>query len=73
MWYMSEEAKSKKKVKKSLFKGMKSEFKKIVWPDRDDVIKKTTAVVIVTIIVGIIISLLDSALKFGMDKILMIG
>jgi preprotein translocase subunit SecE len=73
---MSDETKVKEESKKKgggLFKGMKSEFNKIVWPDREAVVKKTTAVVIVTIILGIIIALVDGALRFGMDKILTLG
>ena len=52
---------------------LKSEFKKIIWPDKNTVIKETTAVVLVTVILGAIIALLDFIIKTGLDKILQIG
>ena len=56
--------------KKSFFKGLKSEFKKIVWPDRKKLTKETTAVFIISVILGIIISVIDLVIKFGFDKLL---
>ncbi len=52
---------------------LKSEFKKIIWPDKNTVIKETTAVVVVTVILGAIIALLDLIIKTGLDKILQMG
>ena len=37
------------KVKKSYFKGLKAEYKKIMWPDRKTLATQTTAVVVVSI------------------------
>ncbi len=59
--------------KKSFFKGLKSEFKKIVWPDKESLTKQTTAVVIITVLLGIIISIIDLVIKFGFDKLLQLG
>ena len=59
--------------KKSFFKGLKSEFKKIVWPDKKTLTKETTAVVVISVILGIIISIIDLVIKFGFDKILQLG
>lgn len=59
--------------KKGFFSNMKAEFKRIVWPDKDTVVKESTAVVVVTLILGIIIALLDWAIKLGLDKIIQIG
>ena len=61
------------KKKKSFFKGFKAEFKRIIWPEKDTVIKETTAVVIVTVILGAIIALLDFVIKLGLDKIIQMG
>lgn len=61
------------KKKKSFFKSLKAEFKRIIWPDKDTVIKETTAVVIVTVILGAIIALLDFVIKLGLDKIIQMG
>lgn len=65
--------KSKKKTKKSFFHGLKAEFKKIIWPEKDALMKETSAVLIVTIVLGVIISIIDLIIKTGMDKILQIG
>lgn len=47
--------------KKSFFKGVSIEFKKIIWPDRDTLIKQTILVVIISLLLGIIISVIDGA------------
>ena len=52
------------------WKGVKAEFKKIVWPDKVTVAKESAAVVIISVILGAIIALVDMAIKFGLDKIL---
>jgi preprotein translocase subunit SecE len=57
----------------SFFKALKAEFKRVIWPDKDTIIKETTAVVIVTVILGVIIALLDFVIKTGLDKIIQIG
>ena len=61
------------KKKGSFFKSFKAEFKRIIWPDKDTVIKETTAVVVVTVILGAVIALLDFIIKFGIDKIIQMG
>ena len=68
---MGSEAKTNEAPKKkSFFKGIKSEFKRIIWPDRDSVTKETIAVVVVTVILGLIIAGLDFAIQLGLDAIL---
>lgn len=61
---------AEKAPKKSWFKGMKSEFKKIVWPDKETLTKQTVVVTIVTILLGIIIYLLDYVIELGIGFIL---
>lgn len=61
------------KEKGSRIQALKAEFKRIIWPDKDTIVKETTAVVIVTVILGAIIALLDFVIKTGLDKILQIG
>ena len=63
---MGETVKTKKQ-KKSWFKGLKAEFKKIVWPDQKSLTKETAAVVIVSIVVGVIISVVDLIARFGIE------
>ena len=43
--------------------GIKAEFKKIVWPNKDDIVKQTIAVISSSIAIGIIISILDFIFK----------
>lgn len=67
-------AKDKSAKKKSgFFRSLKAEFKKIVWPDKETITKETTAVVVVTVILGAIIALLDFVIKTGLDKLIQIG
>lgn len=48
-----------KKKKKSFFKGVKQEWKKITWPTAGDVTKQTFIVVAVTFIMAAIIAAID--------------
>ena len=57
---MAEEKKVAKKDRKSWWKGLKSEFGKIVWPDKKTLVKQTIAVVVISIIVCLLITLVDS-------------
>ena len=43
----------------SFFKGVRTEFKKIIWPDRYTLAKQLVAVLIVTVLTGILIALVD--------------
>ena len=53
-------------VKKvGFFKRVKTEFKKIVWPSREDVTKETLVVVIATIVLGTLIALVDFVVNKG--------
>ena len=56
-----------KAQKKSWFKGLKAEFKKVVWPDKNTLAKQTTAVVSVSVLLGALIAVIDAILKYGID------
>ena len=62
--------KQEKAPKKSWFKGLKSEFKKISWPDKETLVKESAAVIVITVILGIVIALVDMAVNSGVDLIL---
>jgi preprotein translocase subunit SecE len=64
---MGENANAEKAPKKSWFKGLKLEFNKIIWPDQKSLAKQTTAVVAISIILGLIISAIDVIIKYGVD------
>lgn len=59
--------KTEKTQKKSWFKGLQTEFKKVVWPDKKALVKQTTAVITVSILLGAAISIVDALLKYGID------
>ena len=59
--------------KKSRLQGLKAEFRRIIWPDKETIKQETTAVVVSTVILGIIIALLDLLIKTGLDKVFQIG
>ena len=56
-----------KTQKKSWFKGLKAEFNKIVWPDKNTLAKQPTAVVAVSVVLGALISVVDALLRYGID------
>jgi preprotein translocase subunit SecE len=63
------EAVADKVPKKSWFKGLKSEFKKIIWADRKTITKQTIAVVSISVVLGLIITVIDAILQYGINFI----
>ena len=49
------------------FSNLKGEFNKIVWADRKDVSKQTTAVVCVSVVVALVIIVVDAVINYGVD------
>ena len=66
-------ANTAKAPKPSFIKGLKAEFRKVVWPDQETVSKQSATVVVVTVLLGTVIALLDFAIKKGLDIILFLG
>ena len=65
---MGDSAEKKAKASKpSFFKGVKSEFKKISWPDKESTFKQSVAVVSISIVVGVIIAILDFVIQYGVN------
>ena len=58
---------SEKTQKRSWFKGLSREFKKIIWPDKMTVAKQTAAVVSVSVILGAVIAIVDFIAQYGVD------
>ncbi len=69
---MGEIAGTEKTPKKSFFKGLKAEFKKIVWPDQETVARQTVAVISVAAVLGIVIAVLDFIIKWGFSLLSLI-
>lgn len=59
--------KTEKAKKTSWFKGLKAEFKKIIWPDKKTLAKQTVAVTVCSVILGAIIAVVDVVVKYGVD------
>lgn len=67
---MGESSKTDNTVKPVKFwDGVKAEFQKISWPNKDTLIKQSIAVVIVAIVSGVLISLLDVIFQYGVNFI----
>ena len=58
---------TEKKAKSEYFKGLKAEFKKISWPDKQDTLKQSIAVVAISVVVGLIIAALDAIIQYGVN------
>ena len=59
--------KTEKAKKTSWFKGLKAEFKKIIWPDKKTLAKQTVAVTVCSVILGAVIAVVDVVVKYGID------
>ena len=60
-----------KEQKPSFFEGVKTEFNKISWPEKNDLVKQSVAVVCTSVVVGIIIAIIDFAVKYGVSLLSM--
>ena len=56
-----------KAPKTSWLDGVKAEFKKIIWPEQKSVVRQTIAVIVTSVVVGLIIALLDWAIQHGVN------
>jgi preprotein translocase subunit SecE len=61
---------AKKGNDKDTFADYKAEFKKIVWPARPEVVKKTATVVVTSLIIGAIIFCMDTVFNAGYGVII---
>lgn len=64
---MGETEKLEKAPKQSWFTGLSAEFKKIVWPDKQSLVRQTTAVIAVSVVLGLVIALFDYIIQYGVD------
>lgn len=68
---MGNSSNEQKAPKTKFFDGVKAEFKKITWPDKETVLKQSVAVVCISIVLGIIISILDVIMQYGVNFLTM--
>lgn len=58
---------AEKAPKLSFFSGVKTEFKKISWPDRQSMFRQAIAVVGISVVVGVIIAVIDALALYGIN------
>ena len=59
--------KAEKGSVKSWFDGLKAEFNKIIWPDQKSLVRQTVAVLSVSVVLGVLITIIDLAVQYGVD------
>lgn len=52
---------------KTWLEGLRTEFKKIIWPDQKTLVKQTVAVIAITAVLAVLISIFDAAILQGID------
>ncbi|MDO4619244.1 MAG: preprotein translocase subunit SecE [Lachnospiraceae bacterium] len=55
----TEKAKAKEN-KPSFWSGVKREWSKIIWPTKEDVLKESGLVIVMSLILGVVITVIDS-------------
>ena len=58
---------AEKTAKPSFFKGVKAEFGKISWPDKQSTFKQSVEVVAISVVLGLIIAILDYIIQYGVN------
>ena len=64
---MGNSSSEEKTSKPKFFDGVRAEFKKVTWPDRELLLKQSAAVVGISIVLGGIIAVLDMILQYAVD------
>ena len=64
---MGDNSKNDKVPAQSWSDGLKAEFNKIIWPNKDDLVKQTVAVTFVSVILGALITVIDSVVQYGIN------
>lgn len=67
---MGDSTKSEEKAKPVKFwEGVKAEFHKITWPNKDSLLKQSIAVVVISLLSGGLIAILDLIFQYGINFI----
>ena len=64
---MGDSSNTEKSGVKGFFKGVKTEFKKISWPDATTLFKQSVVVIAVSVVLGLIIALMDTIIQYGVS------
>ena len=68
---MGDSSNTEKSGVKGFFKGVKTEFKKISWPDKTTLLKQSVVVVTISIVLGLLITLMDTVIQYGVNFLTM--
>ncbi|MGN0132294.1 MAG: preprotein translocase subunit SecE [Lachnospiraceae bacterium] len=69
---MGETNNSQKQSKLGNFwKGLKAEFKKVIWPDKTTLLKQTVTVTVISVVLGLLIALVDTIAQYGVNFLTM--
>lgn len=68
---MGDSPKAEKSRIKDFFKGVKTEFKKISWPDKTTLLKQSVVVITISIVLGLLITLMDTVIQYGVNLLTM--
>lgn len=55
---------------KKFFGNLKKEFNQVIWPTKDEVVKKTCLVLVISFVLTILIFALDSLYTYGLGEFL---
>ena len=55
---------------KEWFKAVRAQYRRIIWPTKEDAARETAVVLVVTVVIGVIIALLDRGLLTLVDMII---
>ncbi len=64
---MGDVSKKEKSRMQSWMDGMKAEFHKIIWPNKEDLAKQTGVVIVVSVLLGALIAVVDVVMQYGVD------
>jgi preprotein translocase subunit SecE len=61
---------AEKTEKKGFFRSVKAEYKKIVWPNKESLLKQSVSVIVASIVLGAVIALLDLGIQYAIHLFL---
>ncbi len=60
----------KQEEKVGFAKGLKSEFSKIIWPNKETLAKQAVVVTLISVVLGGVIAILDLVMQYAINLII---
>ena len=60
---------AEKASKPGFFKNLKSEFKKCTWPKKEELVKQSALVIVVSVVLGVVIAGIDWVIGYGLQML----